>query len=49
MWRTPMYSGMRIRVQDIIGLLASGASRDEILQAYLIWTAMAAGLDAGIF
>jgi uncharacterized protein (DUF433 family) len=30
----PCIREMRIRVQDIIGLLASGASRDEILQEY---------------
>jgi uncharacterized protein (DUF433 family) len=30
----PCIRGLRIRVQDIIGLLASGASRQEILQDY---------------
>lgn len=30
----PCIRGMRVRVQDIIGLLASGASRDEILKDY---------------
>jgi uncharacterized protein (DUF433 family) len=30
----PCIRGLRIRVQDIIGLLASGASREEILQDY---------------
>ena len=30
----PTIRGMRIRVQDILELLASGASRDEILRDY---------------
>lgn len=30
----PCVRGLRIRVQDIIGLLASGASRKEILEDY---------------
>ncbi len=30
----PTIRGMRIRVQDIIELLASGASREEILEDY---------------
>lgn len=30
----PCIRGLCIRVQDIIGLLASGASRQEILQDY---------------
>jgi uncharacterized protein (DUF433 family) len=30
----PCIRGLRIRVQDIVGLLASGASRDEILEDY---------------
>jgi uncharacterized protein (DUF433 family) len=30
----PCIRGLRIRVQDIVGLLASGASREEILEDY---------------
>lgn len=30
----PTIRGMRVRVQDIIELLASGASREEILEDY---------------
>ena len=30
----PCIRGLRIRVQDIIGLLAAGATREEILQDY---------------
>lgn len=30
----PIIRGMRIRVRDILDLLAAGASRDEILQDY---------------
>jgi uncharacterized protein (DUF433 family) len=30
----PCIRGLRIRVQDIIGLLAAGASRKEILEDY---------------
>ena len=30
----PFIRGMRLRVQDILDLLASGASRDEILEDY---------------
>jgi len=30
----PIIRGMRIRVQDVIALLASGASREEILDEY---------------
>jgi uncharacterized protein (DUF433 family) len=30
----PCIRGLRVRVQDILGLLASGASREEILEDY---------------
>lgn len=30
----PCIRGLRIRVHDVIGLLASGATREEILQDY---------------
>jgi uncharacterized protein (DUF433 family) len=30
----PCIRGLRIRVQDIVALLASGASREEILEDY---------------
>ena len=30
----PTIRGMRIRVQDVLDLLASGATRDEILEDY---------------
>lgn len=30
----PCIRGLRIRVQDIIGLLAAGASRQEIIEDY---------------
>ena len=30
----PIIRGMRIRVRDVLDLLAAGASRDEILQDY---------------
>ena len=34
MRRSSMYSGMRIRVIDVLELLAAGESRDEILAEF---------------
>jgi len=34
MWGRPCISGLRIRVSDILDLLASGATRAEILGEY---------------
>jgi uncharacterized protein (DUF433 family) len=35
----PCIRGMRIRVTDVLGLLAGGQSQDEILEAYPYWVA----------